>query len=84
MTETPPDPSASEHPVGGTQTGDAASDVPEVNEDLGGSAAVDDTATAVRMTIAHVIYNRGLGHSLDTCESLADEIMHAVSDLEAL
>lgn len=70
MTETPPDPSVAEHPIDGT--------------DETVATEADDTARAVRMTIAHVIYNRGLGHSLDTCESIADEIMHAVSDLEAL
>lgn len=44
----------------------------------------DDTATAVRMTIANVLYNRGFGLSLDTCESVADEIMQAVSAIGAL
>lgn len=83
MTETPPDPSATEHPTGGTEERAAEPDR-EVTETVAAETEADDTAAAVRMTIAHVIYNRGLGHSLDTCESLADEIMHAVSDLEAL
>ncbi len=39
----------------------------------------DDTEAAVHMTIAHVLYNRGLGHSLETCESLAEEIVAAVA-----
>lgn len=38
-------------------------------------------AKAVQLTIANVIYNRGLGHSLVTCESIADEIMEALSNL---
>lgn len=42
----------------------------------------EDAAKAVQLTIANTIYNRGLGHSLETCEAIADEIMQALSDLK--
>ena len=48
------------------------------------TTAADDTRTAYKMTIAHVIYNRGLGHSLETCESIAEEILQAVETFENL
>lgn len=44
----------------------------------------DDTAKIVRMTIADVIYNKGIGLSRESCEELAQDIMDAVSAVESL